>query len=367
MLHVQESVGETLVESEKLRVLVLGDSRSFHIERYLPELRAQGCEVLLASLEPGKIEYFQLKWRGPVRQLHYRLAVPELKELISKFKPDIVDAHYASGYGHLAALALSELAIPLTVHLWGSDILIVPKKSILHKMKAVKALKSADAIVADSEYLLNEARNLAPLKQTMISPFGIEKKYLELHKKDYALARPLKIIVPRPHEPVYNNLFILNSLSLLVQDGRITLTFPDFGTLLDKFKFQVNVQNISGVNFYRRCEREEFLKLMLVHDVYLSASRSDSSPVSLIESMALGLIPVAAKIPGIEEWAKDSGAFTFEQDNGAELVSVINEIIAGGSLDAMRTENLERVKSKAIYEDNIAARVELMKQLVISK
>lgn len=365
MLHLQESVGETLVESEKLRVLVLGDSRSFHIERYLPELRSQGCEVLLASLEPGKIEYFQLKWRGPIRQLHYRLAVPELREMISKFNPDIVDAHFASGYGHLAALALEGTTTPLVVHLWGSDILIVPKKSILHKMKTVKALKSADAVVADSEYLLNEARKLAPLKQAMVSPFGIEKKYLELHKKDYALAQPLKIIVPRPHEAVYNNLFILKTLSPMVKENLITLTFPDFGTRLDEFKNHSRILNIEGLEFYRRCEREEFLKLMSVHDVYLSASRSDSSPVSLIEAMALGLIPAAANIPGIAEWAEDSGAFTFGQDNADELISIIQKIISlSSSLEAMRSKNLERVRSKAIYEDNIGARVGLMKQLV---
>lgn len=354
-----------MVESDKLRVLVLADSRSFHIERYLPELRRQNCEVLLASLEAGRIEYFQLKWRGPIRQLHYRLAVPELRELLSNFKPDIVDAHFASGYGHLAALALRGISIPLVIQLWGSDILIVPQKSFLHKMKTVKALKSANAIVADSEYLLNEARKLAPLKQALVSPFGIEKRFLELHKKSYELSRPLKIIIPRPHETVYNNLFILQSLLPLVNARQITLTFPDFGSLVGEFKFNYRRLNVSGVSFYRKCEREEFLKLMSMHDVYLSASCSDSSPVSMIESMALGLIPVAAKIPGIEEWARDFGAFTFEQDNSAELVSVINKIISeGDSLDVMRTNNLERVRQAAIYENNIAARVDLMKQLV---
>ncbi|HEX2896567.1 MAG TPA: glycosyltransferase, partial [candidate division Zixibacteria bacterium] len=227
------------------------------------------------------------------------------------------------------------------------------------------ALKSADAVVADSEYLLSEARKLAPLKQTLVSPLGIEKKYLELHRKSYELSRPLKIIIPRPHEAVYNNLFILQSLSTQLKTGQISLTLPDFGSLVNEFKFHCRTLNITGVSFYRRCEREEFLKLMSTHDVYLSASRSDSSPVSLIEAMALGLIPVVAKIPGIEEWAKDSGALTFEQVNSDELVSVIKEIISGSTLEDMHKKNLERVRSKAIYEDNIAARIEMMKQLEI--
>ena len=34
------------MSGDPLRVLVLADSRSFHTERYVAELRRQGCEVL---------------------------------------------------------------------------------------------------------------------------------------------------------------------------------------------------------------------------------------------------------------------------------------------------------------------------------
>ncbi len=349
----------------KLRVLVLGDSRSFHLERYIPELKRQDCDVLLASLEAGKIEHYQLQWKGPIRQLHYWLAAPELRTLIEKFQPQVVDAHYASGYGHLAATALHDLSIPLVVELWGSDILIVPKKSFLHKRKTVMALKRADAVVADSQYLLDEAGKLAALKRTLVEPFGIERKYLEFHKKDNALSKPLKIIVPRPHEKVYNNLFILRSLCRLLKEKSITLTFPDFGSLFDEFRLELSKLNCPGVTFYKKCEREPFLKMMSEHDVYLSAALSDSSPVSLIESMALGLIPIAAQIPGIQEWSQNSGTFTFTKDSSIELAAIIEKVVTrGASYDPMRLSNLERVKSKALYENNVAARINLMNRLV---
>lgn len=354
-----------MVKGEKLRVLVLGDSRSFHIERYLPELRRQNCEALLASLEPGPIEYFQLKWRGPVRQLHYRIAVGEVRELLGRYQPDVVDAHYVSGYGYLAAIALKNSSMPLVVQAWGSDILIVPKKTFLHRRKAVQALKRADAVVADSQYLLDEAAKLATLKKTLVEVWGIEKRYLEWHKKDYSLSGPLKVIVPRPHESVYNNSLILKALYPLLNQNKITLTIPEFGALVDEFKSEVRALHCPGVNFYKRCEREKFLELMAEHDIYLSAARSDSSPVSLIEAMALGLIPVAANTPGIQEWTDNTGALTFTQDNGYELRKIIEQLASGDSTySQMREKNLERVRGEGIYENNVAARVGLMKQLV---
>lgn len=352
------------MNKSKLRVLVLGDSRSFHLERYIPELKRQDCEVLLASMETGRIEYYQLQWKGPIRQLHYRLAVPELGILMDKFQPQIVDAHFASGYGHMAALALKNSTIPLVVQLWGSDILIVPQKSFLHKRKTVAALKRADAVVADSQFLLDEAVKMAMLKRTLVEPFGVETRYLEFHKKDYALSRPLKIIVPRPHEKVYNNSFILISLKRMLEKGLITLTFPDFGSLFYDFKSELSNLNCPGVSFYKKYEREPFLKMMSEHDVYLSAAHSDSSPVSLIEAMALGLIPIVANIPGIQEWSQNSGAFTFQKDNALELAAIVLNIAAGDLTEAqMRAGNLIRVNSKGLFENNVAARIDLMKQL----
>ncbi|MCH7948353.1 MAG: hypothetical protein IIC66_11205, partial [candidate division Zixibacteria bacterium] len=88
------------MNAKKLRILLLGDSRSFHIERYVPELRRQNCEILLASIEEGAIEHYQFKRLGPIRQFHYSLAVPALKRLISTYLPEIIDVQDAN-YGYM--------------------------------------------------------------------------------------------------------------------------------------------------------------------------------------------------------------------------------------------------------------------------
>ena len=115
--------------------MLLGDARSFHLERYLSELKKQNCEVLLLSLESGYVPHVLLKSIGPFKFLHYYLSVSELKSKIREFAPDVVDAHYVSGYGHLAARALKQSAVQLGVHMCGYDILRVPNKSWPHNRK----------------------------------------------------------------------------------------------------------------------------------------------------------------------------------------------------------------------------------------
>ena len=59
----------------------------------------------------------------------YFLIVAQVKKLLLAIKPDIVNAHYASGYGTTARLVNYH---PYVLSVWGSDIYLFPKKSFIH-------------------------------------------------------------------------------------------------------------------------------------------------------------------------------------------------------------------------------------------
>ena len=356
------------MKSSRLRVLLLADSVAFHTERIATELRRQGCRVMVASLEHGRMHHFHLARRGPIRFLHYTLAASQVRRLIERFQPDIINAHFASGYGHLAALARGRRNLPILLHLWGSDILIVPNKSPLHRLKTKRALQAADFVLGDSTYLIEAASKLHCLKQSRVIVWGVEKACLGFHRESYALNRPLKVIVPRTQARVYNNEFILRALRPLIEDGRLRLTFPDFGPLAADFRRVCGSLVGRGVELYERTPRRGFMPYVASHDVYLSASRSDSSPASLIEAMALGLIPVAADITGVREWLSDDNGFLFRQDDEAALRARIKSLIeSGDTCERMRRRNLERVKNEALFEDNIAETIGIMRDLVAGR
>jgi len=354
--------------SDKLKILVLADSRSFHVERYVRELVRQNCRVVTASLERGQLTHYHLKKRGPFKLWHYLFSVYEIKHLIKKFQPDIVNPHFASGYGYTAALAVSGKKLPVVLVLWGSDVLIVPDKSYFHKRKTQKALKRADFVFGDSNYLISRAEKMTSLKQSRVIPWGIEEKYFKYYQFDYKLQKPLKIIIPRMHEKVYNNLFIVKTLAPLIKKNRVRLTFPTFGSLAEEFKKHSKEIVGERLEFYDKMNRDSFLKFMSGFDVYLSASKSDSSPVSLIEAMALGLIPVTADIPGVKEWLTPANGYLFKENDSEGLPAILEKIITDNDPhERIRRDNFERVKREAVFEKNVAEQITVMKELAGKK
>ncbi len=113
--------------------------------------------------------------------------------------------------------------------------------------------------------------------------------------------------------------------------------------------------------------RDEFLPFMAGHDVYLSASTTDSSPASLIEAMALGLLPVAADIPGVREWLSPESGYLFRQHDSEGLKTLMIRLIQEQDVHRrIREENLARVKQKAVFEENIAEELAIMERLAES-
>ncbi|MEW6051266.1 MAG: glycosyltransferase [Candidatus Zixiibacteriota bacterium] len=350
---------------DRLRVLVLADSRAFHTARYVAELRRQNCRVLLASLEDGQLLHHQLRPRGFIKSWRYALAATEVRTLIRRFQPHVVNPHYVSGYGFTAALAQARRFAPVLTHLWGSDVLIVPHKSIFHRRKTMFALHQSDFVTGDSEYIMQEAQKLAPLERVRMIPWGIEERHLQHHRTEYALQTPLRIIVPRNHEKVYNNEFIVRALAPLIVDGRVVVTFPAFGSMAGHFRLIAKSLVGNRLNYYERLSRAEFMRFMAQHDCYLSAAISDSSPVSLIEAKALGLIPIAADIPGVREWLEPESGYRYELYNGEQLLQIVTRLVETSDPHVkMRQRNLERVKREALFEQNVADMIGIMRTLV---
>src|SRR3546814_2222094 len=63
----------------------------------------------------------------------YIAAAPYLQRLFKAIRPDLLNAHYATGYGLLARLGGYS---PLLLSVWGSDVYDFPGKSPLHRKRS---------------------------------------------------------------------------------------------------------------------------------------------------------------------------------------------------------------------------------------
>ncbi len=86
------------------------------------------------------------------------------------------------------------------------------------------------------------------------------------------------------------------------------------------------------VHFAGKVTLEDLPACYRAADLYLSASRSDGSSVSLLEAMACGLPALVSDIPGNREWvAADENGWWFRSGDAVSLTEAILAAQAAGS------------------------------------
>ena len=108
------------------------------------------------------------------------------------------------------------------------------------------------------------------------------------------------------------------------------------------------------VIFSRPVKYKELPSLIRGHDVYLLASTNEGGPLTLLESMALGLVPVCGDIPClVREVITPKNGFRVRRDNPdayAQAISELNEnrpLLENHSV-AARTTITEQFSSEAM-------------------
>ncbi len=361
-----------------MRILVIADAEAWHTKRYIVELRKQGHVAFLLSIQTSELVNCQLPLGRYGAAVSYMSHVKKLKAVIDEFRPDVVNAHFASAYGVMAARCRRRFGScgaiwALTV--WGSDILVSPAKSYLHRRRVQYALESADMILADSSYLSDKTAELTETPIEVIL-WGVERRYVAddaqlAHKAKLvccvAQSRPLKLFAPRPHRELYANETLLHSIAPMLKSGEATLTVNSTGNLFDALMALAEGLGVRDtVSVYEPCNRDDYIDLLRGQDIYLSAATSDSSPVSLIEAMALGVFSVSAAHAGLGDLVLDDNAYYSQYDEalGIEALDVVKRILelSEGESKGVLFKSRDVVLQKAVYEENIRETVALFER-----
>src|SRR5690606_15261898 len=104
--------------------------------------------------------------------LGYWLNAPFVRRALRKLNPDIVNVHYASGYGTLGRLARFK---PTLLSVWGSDVYVFPYRGWINRNLLIRNLRSATRIASTSEVMARKLRAICPtVDDVFITPFGVE-------------------------------------------------------------------------------------------------------------------------------------------------------------------------------------------------
>jgi len=342
-----------------MKICFLADGTSHHTQRWVDYFAKKGHQCHLISLEKDiktKATEHILKSYCPINALKYILVVPRIKRILKEIAPDILNAHFASAYGFTGALTKFR---PLIVSCWGSDILISPKKTFLHKLRVKWALKKADLVTSDGEDLSNVIEELGAIRERIVnSPMGIDPEILKEKERGKSAGEKITILSARKLEPLYDQKTLILAASEVMKSQKEKVRFIILGKGSQKEKLIELSQNL-GINksleFKGFVPRQEFWDYFKKADIYISTSLSDSTSVALLEAMASGLIPIVTDIPGNREWIKESqNGFLFPPKDYRALAEKITFSIENfDEMDKIRQSNLAIIKKKALWEDNM--------------
>ncbi|MCI0329587.1 MAG: glycosyltransferase [candidate division Zixibacteria bacterium] len=342
-----------------MKLLFLGDAQSSHFIRWVRFFAERGHEVHSWSAEPPKEElpgYRRLLPRLPGRVLGYLSLVSGLKREMAGLGPDLVNAHFVPNYGFIGALAGVR---PLVITTWGSDVLISPKKSFLHRLRARYSLSKARLVTADSRSAAVEVLYLGVNKdRLLVRPMGVERPLLEEgSRRVLSPKETLTILSCRRLEKLYNVETFLRALARLKKRPNWRALIVGTGSRkqkLERLAARLGIAN--RVTFLGELSISDYRKVLLEADIYVSTALSDSTSVSLLEGMAAKLACLVTEVPGNAEWitVMENG-LTFVPKDDEMLAFLIGKLLDDAGLRMRLGERaFEKVSTKAVWEDNMA-------------
>lgn len=329
----------------KNKVVILSNASSIHTIQWAIHLKNQGLTVEVVSQHPkNDIFPFDIPVHilPRVGQIGYFLNVIALKKLLKKIQPDIVNAHYATGYGTTARLANFH---PYVLSVWGSDVYEFPYRSFIHKRLLKKNLAAADSIASTSNNMAEQTKLFLPKnKPISITPFGIDfdkfrcKSNTTESKNDRITIGTVKTL-----KHVYGIDILLKALSILYKNlddqkseftNKLDFRIVGGGTDLAQLKqlaVDLGIDHIT--TFVGAVPHEKVPAELSKLDIYVALSRQESFGVAVIEAQAIGIPVVVSNVGGLPE-VVDNGetGFIIESENPVQAARKIEKLILDSKL-----------------------------------
>ncbi len=373
-----------------MRILYFSRDCTPHDHRFLTALAKTGHQMFFLRLEKGPHvledrplppEITQVEWRGGRHrlrlydQLHL---LEDFRQVVRRVHPDLVHAGPIQRSAFLAALAGFQ---PLVSMSWGYDLLHDADINPFWRWVTHYTLQRSAAMVGDC----NTIRRLAisygmPDERIVTFPWGIDIEHFSVSTLtrlnvqtftniNVSISDPVNIptfersnvptfnlLSTRGFEPIYGvdviaRAFVMAAkkrpelrLTMLAngsQEATIRQVFL-VGGVYDKVQFCGQVSYADLPRYYQNA------------DVYLSASHSDGTSISLLEAFACGTPAIVSDIPGNKEWVIPGENGWLFPDGDAEALSsaILNAVEQSHVLPEMGRKARLLAEERADWEKN---------------
>lgn len=300
------------------------------------------------------VSHFHVRSAGR-RWLHLPSLVNAAAEL-ARFRPNVVNVHYASP-STLYFLSLRQVfGFRLLLSCHGSDILRPLPGDAPHIPSLIAA---ADGITAVSQDLFRRIAAYAPAGSLHCLPNGVDTAFWRPADPGAGPDRPRHIVSVGRLEPVKGFDVLLDALALFTRDGgECRLTLVGDGSQRAALESRAAELGLSErVEFTGVLPREGIRDLFHRAHAFVLSSRSEGTPLALLEAMACGLPCVATRVGGVPSAGGD-GVLLVAPEDPAALAAAVGAVLTTPAAATSMSEAAHRqaakfsqAKTLALYKD----------------
>jgi len=231
----------------------------------------------------------------------------KLKKIIKDWRPDLIHASYASGYGLTANLLNFH---PLILSAWGSDIFEFPKKSYFHRKILQMNLNNADVISSTSLVMAKEIKKFTRNKKVIITPFGIDLNQFK-KKKVFKNNENITVGTIKNLSEIYGIDILIKGFAIAYQElleSDLTLakkmSLKIVGSGEEKKRLLTLISSLDLKHVANVKDRVKHHKVPLELEeisIFCAFSRQESFGVAVLEASASGIPVVTSNRGGLPE------------------------------------------------------------------
>ena len=338
------------------KIFFVANSEYIHTSKWVDYFVDRGYDVYLATfalVNNTKCKnIFYLSSNGVSKRggnYYYLLKIFELSKIFREIKPNIINAHYSYSLGFIALLALklSKIETIYSVVCHGSDILDVPFGFFEKINKFV--LKNSDKVFAVSNQIKDKLEELnIEMNKIFVGQYGLDNTL----KENSYLIKDIDILSNRAYNSNSNIELLLESLAIKKDIEKLKVVFV-LPTIREN-NLQKLKEKYPYIEFYSDIEYSKMMNFIMRSKVYISATKSDGTALSLLEAMLYGAVPLISNIISNRSWILD-GVNGYLFNGKKDFLTKLNLILI---LDRKRIEEIQYINKrliihKAIYRNQM--------------
>ncbi len=316
-----------------MKICYLATAGSIHTAKWANHFSRKGHQVEIISFEPGRELDSDIALHFPGKLwpcgTHYLAHGPEVRRLLQQINPDLVHAHYASGYGTLGRLCGFH---PHIISVWGSDIFEFPRKSLFHRQLVKSNLNSAEKVCSTSQALAAETRKYyqGPIE---ITPFGVDCERFCPLPEPVKSCEEFVVGTIKSLQPLYGIEYLIRAFAIIVERysrrRKLRLVIAGDGHLRPSLEILARELGVKEfTRFLGRIPHSQVPELLNTFSVFVAPSLAESFGVAVLEASACGVPVIVSDVGGLPEVVRDrvTGSI-FPSRNLGAIVQALEELI----------------------------------------